>query len=163
MPKNGRRSKRNMIEGIEIKPLITHADQRGFFREIIRVTDDCFGAGFGQWSHSLMFDDVIKAWHYHKIQTDWWYVVSGVLRVGLCDMRPDSPTYKTVEDFLMGDLQAAQVVKIPPGVAHGCKTVQGPVNLFYVTSHAYDPDDEVRLPYDDPEIDFDWLKGPAIK
>ena len=153
----------SMIEGVVVRNLKTHSDERGYFRELIRVTDDFFAEGFGQWSHSLMFNGVIKAWHLHRIQTDWWYVVSGVLRVGLCDMRPDSPTYKTVEDFLMGDLQAAQVVKIPPGVAHGCKTVQGPVNLFYVTSHVYDPDDEVRLPYDDPEIDFDWLKGPTIK
>ena len=154
---------RSMIEGVIVKDLKTHTDERGFFRELIRVTDDFFTEGFGQWSHSLMFDGVIKAWHLHHLQTDWWYVVSGVLRVGLGDMRSDSPTYKTVMDFLMGDLQQARVIKIPPGVAHGCKTVQGPVNLFYVTSHVYDPDDEVRLPYDDPEIDFDWLKGPTIK
>ena len=152
-----------MIEGVIIKELKTNADDRGFFRELIRVSDGFFAEGFGQWSHSLMFDSVIKAWHLHRIQTDWWYVVSGVLRVGLCDMRPDSQTYKTVIDLLMGDLQAAQVLKIPPGVAHGCKTIQGPVNLFYVTSHVYNPDDEIRLPYSDPEIDFDWLKGPTIK
>ena len=151
------------IEGVVFRKLKTHADERGFFRELIRVTDDFFSEGFGQWSHSLMFDGVIKAWHLHRIQTDWWYVVSGVLRVGLCDMRADSPTYKTVMDFLMGDLQRAHVIKIPPGVAHGCKTVQGPVNLFYLTSHVYNPADEVRLPYNDPEIDFNWLKGPTIK
>lgn len=151
------------IEGVALKELTTYTDERGFFREIIRVTDDFFGAGFGQWSHSLMFDGVIKAWHYHRVQTDWWYVSSGVLRVGLCDMRPDSPTYKAMMDFLMGDLQPVCVLKVPPGVAHGCKTVQGPVSLFYITSHVYDPSEDIRLPYDDPEIDFDWLKGPAIK
>lgn len=152
-----------MIEGVVVKDLITHTDERGFFRELIRTTDDFFAEGFGQWSHSLMFDGVIKAWHLHRVQTDWWYVVSGVLRVGLCDMRDDSPTYKTVMDFLMGDLQPARIIKIPPGVVHGCKTVQGPVNLFYVTSHVYDPEDEVRLAYNDPAIDFDWLQGPEIK
>jgi dTDP-4-dehydrorhamnose 3,5-epimerase len=73
-----------MIDGIEFKDLVTHADERGFFREIIRVGDEFFNEGFAQWSHSLMFDGVIKAWHFHNIQTDWWYVVSGVLRVGLC-------------------------------------------------------------------------------
>ena len=152
-----------MIEDVILRKLKTHADDRGFFRELIRVSDEFFSEGFGQWSHSLMFDGVIKAWHLHRIQTDWWYVAGGVLRVGLCDMRSDSPTYKTVMDFLIGDLQAAKVLKIPPGVAHGCKTIQGPVNLFYVTSHVYNPDDEIRLPYNDPEIDFDWLKGPTIK
>lgn len=152
-----------MIKGIEFKELKTFHDGRGFFREIIRCTDDFFAEGFGQWSHSLMFDRVTKAWHYHKIQTDWWYVCSGVLRVGLCDMRKDSSTHEQTMDFLMGDLQPANVLKIPPGIARGCQTVQGPVHLFYVTSHVYNPDDEYRLPYNDPEIDFDWLAGPPIK
>jgi dTDP-4-dehydrorhamnose 3,5-epimerase len=99
----------------------------------------------------------------HKIQTDWWYIASGILRVGLCDMRPGSPTERKTMDFLMGDFQPPRVVKIPPGVAHGCKTVQGPATLFYVTSHVYNPDDELRIAHDDPEIDFDWTSGPPIK
>lgn len=152
-----------MIEGVVIKELETFNDDRGFFREILRSSDDSFREGFGQWSHSLMFDGVIKAWHFHRIQTDWWYVVSGVLRVGLCDLREESGTYKHIMDFLMGDLQPARALKIPPGIAHGCKTVQGPVHLFYLTSHVYNPEDEIRIPHDDPLIDFDWLKGPSIK
>jgi dTDP-4-dehydrorhamnose 3,5-epimerase len=152
-----------MIEGVIVKELKTHNDDRGFFREIIRDTDSFFKEGFGQLSHSLMFNGVIKAWHYHKVQTDWWYVCSGVLRVGLCDLRKESGTYKRTMDFFMGDYQPAQVVKIPQGIAHGCKAIQGLVNLFYVTSHAYNPSDEIRIPYDDPEIEFDWLKGSAIK
>jgi dTDP-4-dehydrorhamnose 3,5-epimerase len=81
----------------------------------------------------------------------------------LCDMRKDSSTYKETMDFLMGDLQPAQVVKIPPGVIHGCQTAQGPANLLYITSHVYNPDDEFRIAHDSPEIDFDWLEGPPIK
>ena len=152
-----------MIEGVEFKELITHNDDRGFFREIIRNTDSFFKQGFGQLSHSVMFNGVIKAWHYHNIQTDWWYVCNGVLRVGLCDLRKDSNTYKETMDFYLGDFQTAQVVKILPGIAHGCKAIQGPVNLFYVTSHVYNADDEIRIKYNDPEIDFDWLQGAAIK
>ena len=152
-----------MINGIELKELTTHRDERGFFREIIRGNEPFFAEGFGQWSHSLMFDNVIKAWHFHNVQTDWWYVVSGVLRVGLCDLRPESPTFKVTMDFLMGDFQPAQALKIPPGIAHGCKTVQGPVNLLYVTSHTYNPLDEIRMAHDDPAIGFDWLRWPEIR
>ena len=152
-----------MINDIEFKQLVTHPDDRGFFRELIRSTDTFFQEGFGQWSHSNMFNGVIKAWHYHNIQTDWWYIAAGVMRVGLCDMRQKSTTYMQTMDFLLGDLQPAQVLKIPPGIAHGCKTVQGPVNLFYITSHVYNPADEIRIPYDDPGIGFDWFKGPEIK
>lgn len=110
-----------------------------------------------------MYDGVIKAWHFHRIQTDWWYVVSGVLRVGLCDRRPEASTFGQIMDFLMGDYQPPRALKIPPGIAHGCKTVQGPVHLLYMTSHAYDPSDEIRIAHNDPEIGFDWLKGPTIK
>lgn len=151
-----------MIDGVQFKELVTYSDERGFFREVIRAGDDVLAEGFGQWSHSLMFNGVIKAWHFHNLQTDCWYVLSGVLRVGLCDLRPASATYRQTMDFLMGDLQPARVLRIPPGVAHGCKTVQGPVNLLYLTSRLYDPADEIRIPYDDPDIDFDWLRGAPI-
>ena len=63
-----------MIEGAVIKELVTHADERGFFRELIRVMDHSFAAGFGQWSHSLVHPGVAKAWHIHSRQMDWWYV-----------------------------------------------------------------------------------------
>lgn len=152
-----------MIEGTVLVDLVTHTDERGFFREIIRVTDEFFAEGFGQWSHSLVYPGVIKAWHIHKKQIDWWYVCNGLLKVALHDTRPDSPSYRETMEFLMGDDQPARLLRIPPGVAHGCKCLNGPANLFYVTSKVYDPDDEGRIAHDDPEIGYDWLKGPVIK
>lgn len=62
----------DLIEGVQIKQLITHPDQRGFLREVIRVTDDFFSEGFGQWSHALMHAGVTKAWHVHTNQLVWY-------------------------------------------------------------------------------------------
>ena len=152
-----------MIDQVVLKDLVTHTDERGFFREVIRVTDDFFEEGFGQWSHSLMNAGVIKAWHIHKKQTDWWYVGNGVLKVALYDAREGSPTWGETMELLMGDDHPVRVLLIPPGVAHGCKCISGPSNLFYVTSCVYDPDDEGRIPYDDARIGYDWLRGPPIK
>jgi dTDP-4-dehydrorhamnose 3,5-epimerase len=152
-----------MIEGVVFKELVTHTDERGFFREIIRRTDDFFAEGFGQWSHSLMHPGTAKAWHVHYKQTDWWYVAVGTLKVALYDTRPDSPTHGELMELLLGSHELAQVVKIPPGVAHGCKALSGPVHLFYVTSQTYDPKDEGRIPHDDPEIGYDWTAMPTIK
>ena len=152
-----------MIEGVVIKDLITHTDERGFFREIIRTSDDFFSEGFGQWSHSLMYTGIAKAWHIHRVQVDWWYVASGLLKVVLHDMRPNSSTYRKTMEFLMGDNQPARVLRVPPGVAHGCKAISGPVHLFYITSNVYNPEDEGRISHNNPEIGYDWLKGPAIK
>ncbi|MGD8452872.1 MAG: dTDP-4-dehydrorhamnose 3,5-epimerase family protein [Phycisphaerae bacterium] len=152
-----------MIDGVVVQELVTHTDERGFFREIIRVTDEFFGEGFGQWSHSLMHTGVAKAWHVHAHQVDWWYVAAGTLKVALYDTRPDSPTKGETMELMMGDHQPARVVRIPPGVAHGCRCLLGPAHLLYVTSRIYDPQDEGRIPHDDPVIGYDWQKGPPIK
>lgn len=151
-----------MIAGVEIKELVTHCDERGFFREIIRTTDGFFGEGFGQWSHSMMYQGVAKAWHLHAKQVDWWYVAGGGLKVALYDTRPGSATCGELMELLMGENQQAQVLRIPPGVAHGCKCVSGPAHLFYVTSRTYDPADELRIPFDDSAIGYDWTGGAKI-
>ncbi|KAA3660006.1 MAG: hypothetical protein DWQ10_07605 [Calditrichaeota bacterium] len=152
-----------MIQDVVIKDLVTYPDERGFFREIIRVTDDFFGEGFGQFSHSQMYPGIIKAWHIHKTQVDWWYVPVGNLRLMMADRRKDSPTFGELQEVLMGESYPAKVVKIPPGVAHGCKVLGGVTHLFYITSKTYDPDEEGRIAHDDADIGFDWLKGPEIK
>ncbi len=150
------------IEGVVVKKLTTHRDERGFFREIIRVTDDFFEEGFAQWSHSVMHPGTAKGWHFHRLQADWWYVFGGLLKVALFDMRQDSPSQGKLMELLMGDHQDACVVKIPPLVAHGCRCLSGPANLFYITSQVYDPEDEGRLPHDDPQIGYDFTKWPEI-
>jgi dTDP-4-dehydrorhamnose 3,5-epimerase len=151
-----------MIAGVAFKELVTHADERGFFREVLRATDELFREGFGQLSHSLVHAGVAKAWHVHKLQVDWWYVPAGILKVALHDTRPDSPTYRETMEFALGDHQPARCVRIPPGVAHGYRCAAGPAHVIYVTSRVYDPGDEGRIPHDDPAIGYDWLKGPTI-
>ena len=151
-----------MIDGVVAKELTTHSDERGYFRELIRVTDDFFGEGFGQWSHSVVLEGVAKAWHIHKLQVDWLYVASGALKIALYDTRPDSPTHSELMEILMGDIYPAKVVKIPPGVAHGYKILEGPAHVFYVTSRTYDLSDEGRIPHDDPSIGYDWTANAAI-
>jgi dTDP-4-dehydrorhamnose 3,5-epimerase len=152
-----------MISGVVIKELVTHVDERGYFREIIRVTDDFFATGFGQLSHSLVYPAVVKAWHAHREQTQWTYVACGLLKVVLHDGRPQSPTYRQTMEFLAGDHQPARVYSFPPGVVHGYRCVCGPAHVVYVTSGTYDVSDEVRLPHDDPSIGYDWMKGPEIR
>ncbi len=146
------------IEGVVIKELETHADERGFFREIIRESDEFF-ENFGQWSHSLMHVGSAKAWHHHRSQTDWWYAI-GTLKVALFDLRETSATKGELMEFFLGD-RFARCVKIPPGVAHGCRALELS-HLLYVTSNVYNPDDEGRMPHDDAGIGYDWTAWPKI-
>jgi len=154
-----------MIEGVIVKKLISHGDKRGFFREVIRETDPLFyGGTFGQWSHSKMTKNVVKAWHFHHLQTDWWYVPIGAIQTVLIDNRPESATYQEQMKLMMGEPEIMAdteplCVKIPPGVLHGCKVISDTAHLLYVTSHSYNPLDEGRLPFNSPDVQFNWGSG----
>lgn len=144
------------IFGVEFKQLKSFPDQRGFFREIIRFSDPFFAGGkFGQWSHSKMTKNVVKAWHYHHVQTDWWYVGMGEIEAVLYDNREESPTFKIKCAFPMGD-NSPVCVKIPPGVLHGLKVQSEEAHLFYITSETYNPNDEGRFSFDSTFVGHNW-------
>lgn len=153
------------IKGVEVKVLKTHPDDRGFFREIVRKTDPFFPeGGFGQWSHSRMQKNVVKAWHYHHLQTDWWYIGAGCVEAVLFDNRKESPTLgkKMVVKMSGGEPEFGDArcvcVRIPPGVLHGLRVLSEDAHLFYITSHTYNPQDEGRYPFNDPIVEHDWGK-----
>ena len=152
-----------MIDGVEIKQLVTHPDERGFFREIARNTDEIAREGWAQVSHSLMHPGVAKAWHVHKTQIDWWYVPAGDLKVALYDTREGSATSGQLHELFLGEHYDAQLLKIPAGVAHGCRVIGGTTHLIYLVSRTYDPKEEQRLAPDDPAIGYDWTALPPIK
>ncbi len=151
-----------MIEGVQIKELKRHKDERGFFEELIRVTDSFFHEGFGQLSRSSMNQGVVKAWHIHKKQIDWWYAVTGTLKTAIFDLREASPTYKQLDEYILGEDGNDVILKIPAGVAHGLKVIRGPTELIYVTSGIYNSEEEGRIAYDDPSIGYDWVQGIPI-
>lgn len=151
-----------MIHDVEIKELTTHTDERGHFREVVRASDDILAEGFAQWSHTMSYQGVAKAWHVHQRQVDWWYVAVGVIKTALYDTRTDSPTHGELQELLMGEGQPSIVLKIPPGVAHGYRVLKGPAHVFYIVSNEYDGTDEGRIPHDDPQIGYDWTADPEI-
>jgi dTDP-4-dehydrorhamnose 3,5-epimerase len=152
-----------MIEGVEVKSLTTHPDERGFFREIVRNNEAIVREGWAQISHSLMHPGVAKAWHLHPTQIDWWYVPAGDLKVALYDTREGSSTMGQLDELFLGEHYEAQLLKIPAGVAHGCRVLGDTTHLIYLTSSTYDPNEEGRIAHDDPSIGYDWTALPEIK
>jgi len=146
-----------MIEGVVIKTLKTHGDNRGFFREIFRFSEEFENVSVGQLSHSFVKKGVIKGWHGHKEQSQWNYVVTGLIKVALHDNRKNSPAYRQTMEFLVGDDEIPKAYYFPPGVLHGYKCLRGPMQIIYVTSGVYDLGDEIRISLNDPEINFDWM------
>ncbi len=145
------------IHAVVIKKLVTHADDRGYFREVLR-DDDHLLKRFGQTAVTKSYPGVIKAFHWHQHQDDLWYIVDGMARVVLYDRRPDSPTCGVTQVVYAGEDNPVLVL-IPAGLAHGYQVLGNkPVILFYHVTQAYDPahPDEQRIAFDDPHIGFDW-------
>ena len=146
-----------MIQGVEVKQLTRNADERGFLMEIMRKDDPIF-TKFGQCYVSMNYPGVVRAWHYHQKQDDFFVVVKGMIKVGLYDMREGSPTRGEVSEYYLGDNNNI-VLKIPVGVAHGYKPVGvEPSLLVNFPSEMYNREepDEHRLPWDTDQIPFDW-------
>jgi len=115
-----------------------------------------FVAESTQVSTALSYPGTIKAFHYHRHQTDLWVPAVGMFQVALVDMRQNSPTFGLKNTMHVGSLRPWQVL-IPPGVGHGYKVIgEGPGILVYVTNRLYDPKDEGRVAYNDPAIHYDW-------
>jgi len=146
-----------MIEGVEIKKLTRHADERGFLMELLRADDPIF-TNFGMAYVSMNYPGIVRAWHYHKKQDDYFVVVKGMAKVALYDMREGSPTRGQVDEYYLGENNNI-VLHIPVGVAHGYKTVgTEPSFLINFPSEPYDAQDpdEYRLSWDAEQIPYSW-------
>jgi dTDP-4-dehydrorhamnose 3,5-epimerase len=152
----------DLIEGVLIEPLRVYPDDRGFFCELARL-----GKGLAakmvadeqckiQVSLTLTYPGTIKAIHYHSEQSDLWAPISGMVQVFLYDLRRHSRTFGAINTVFTGRFQPWEIL-IPPGVAHGYKALGvEPIELVYFTDRHYNPADELRLPYDHPDIAYDW-------
>jgi len=150
---------KDLIAGVRIHPYPVWPDDRGYFFEVARMGQG-LPAGFPkettQISAALSHPGTIKAFHFHHHQTDCWVPLEGMLQMVLVDLRSDSPTFGARNTLYVGTLRRWQLL-IPPGIGHGYKVIgTNPATLIYLTDRFYDPQDEGRIPYDDPQIQYDW-------
>lgn len=146
-----------MIKGVKVKKLKVIPDERGRLMEILRSDDELY-LDFGQVYMTTCYPEVVKGWHYHRLQTDNMCVVKGMAKIVLYDQRQDSPTEGEVSEFFLGEHNPL-LLHIPPGIAHGIKAV-GIVEaqIINIPDHPYNyehPDDYRIDPYTN-EIPYDW-------
>jgi dTDP-4-dehydrorhamnose 3,5-epimerase len=130
-------------------PAPVFTDDRGWslmnqFKNVLAPT--------GQVNYSVMYPNVIKAWHRHAKQTDFWLCLHGHLKVGVYDEQTDRAWIAVIGEKRPG------VLIIPPPLWHGAATVGvEPAGLLYYVTHQYDPaaPDEDRRDYDSV-VGFPW-------
>jgi dTDP-4-dehydrorhamnose 3,5-epimerase len=146
-----------LIEGVSARRAKVLPDERGRLGEIMRADDPWFKK-FGQVYFTTTYPGVVKAWHFHKKQTDHFYVVKGTVKIGLYDQREGSPTYGVVNEIYMGE-HCPGLVRIPPCVLHGWMCVgEAEAYIVNIASEIYDYQnpDEYRTDPHENDIPYDW-------
>ncbi len=148
-----------LIDGVFEKKLKVITDERGRLSEILRSDDEIFSK-FGQVYFTTAYPGVVKAWHYHKIQTDYFCTVRGMTKLVLYDPREKSPTYKLINEFIMGDHNPI-LITIPPMIYHGFTTISDhEAIMINIPTQPYNHQapDEYRLdPYTN-DIPYAWTR-----
>ena len=113
-----------------------------------------------QVNYSILYPGVIKAWHRHRNQDDFFCVLSGNAQVGIFSEEPDKDgRLRAPEKHIIGELNPA-VVHIKAGEWHGLTAVgDEPVGLLYLVTKRYDPDnpDEERAGWENFAPEGFWF------
>ncbi len=153
------RGRAGVIDGVAARRARVLPDERGRLGEIMRADDPWFEK-FGQTYFTSTYPGVVKAWHFHKLQTDHFYCVRGAIKLGLYDGREDSKTHGEVNEIYLSE-HLPGLVRIPPGVYHGWMCVSDVESLVVnVTTECYDyanPDEHRADPHEN-DIPYAWAR-----
>lgn len=96
----------------------------------------------GQVNFSVQYPGVVKAWHRHSLQTDFWICLTGHIKVGVYREEDQKAWLAVIGEKKPG------VMIIPPPLWHGAATVgDQQAGLLYYVTHAYNakqPDEQRR-------------------
>ncbi|MGF7008961.1 dTDP-4-dehydrorhamnose 3,5-epimerase family protein [Aminobacter sp. BE322] len=148
----------DLIDGVRLQRLRTRSDERGdltvllsSLREAVAPVPHVYWVSAEAGS--------IRAWVYHRRQSDRLAYTNGDIRVVLYDLRKGSPTYKKLNVLDVGAVNKV-LLTIPPHVIHGVHNRGSTVASFInMPTNAYDPatPDKSRLRHDHPGIPYRFV------
>ena len=97
-----------LIADVGLQPFSLWPDDRGYFLEVARLGQGmvaAFPAQSTQVSAALSYTGTIKAFHYHRHQTDLWVPAMGMFQVVLADLRLESNTFGLRNTLFVGALR----------------------------------------------------------
>lgn len=146
------------IFDVRSKPLTVHPDERGRLFELLRRDEPMFSR-FGQAYLTTTYAGVVKAWHRHHKQDDYFVCIRGMVRLVIHDDRIESHTRGHTDEFIIGE-HNLQLVVVPAGTWHGWKTISDTESwVLNLPTEAYNPamPDEDRLPAHG-QFGIDWAR-----
>lgn len=147
---------RSIIEGVVIRDLTLHTDDRG---TVCELYDPRWGVNPDPLVFSYFYTirpGWVKGWAHHKIHEDRYCIMQGEMKVVLYDTRPDSPTYGMINEVYLSE-HRRQLMTIPRFVWHadenvGLKDVM--IVNFPTIQYDHSNPDKYRLPLDTDLIPY---------
>lgn len=144
-----------MIEGVIVTALKKICDERGMIMHMLKCTDSHFEK-FGEIYFSTAYPGVVKGWHEHTKQVQFYAVIHGMIKLVLYDNRPNSPTYKELMELFIGE-DNYQLVRIPIGVINGYKNIGTKTAIVAnCATLPHQPDEMVRYDPHGDKVPYKW-------
>jgi len=144
-----------------------YRDGRGFFLETYherKYAEGGIPGPFVQDNHSHSARGTLRGLHAQRLRPQGKLVraVEGEMFDVAVDIRRGSPTFSRWVGFTLSGENFHQLW-IPPGFAHGFCALSERVHVEYKCTDFYDPEDEVAVAWNDPEIAIAWpVESPAL-
>ena len=145
-----------LIHGVLIRPAVTQTDERGTLCEILNPQ-----WGFHPEPITYVYQFTIrpgmtKGWHVHYLHDDRIFHSQGTVKVVLYDDRPESPTYRMLNEIYRSEHERGIMV-IPAHVFHAHQNIgAGDALMISMPTRLYDhaDPDVYRLPLDTDQIPY---------
>jgi dTDP-4-dehydrorhamnose 3,5-epimerase len=145
-----------LIDGVRIQYAVTQTDDRGTLCEILDPTRSVHPAPLVYVYQFTIRPGKVKGWHAHRLHDDRIFISHGTIKVVLYDSRPESPTFRMVNEIYRFEHQRSLMV-IPAHVFHAHQNISiSDALLVSMPTRAYNHEDPdvYRLPLDTDRIPY---------
>ena len=151
------------IEGVQLRSLIEHRDDRGSFTEIFQNSWKAMDRPC-QWSFVRSVKNTFRGCHLHKRHDEFFCLLNGEVSLGLRDERPWSPSCGNWQLYrLYGEDLTALI--FPAGLIHGWYFHTDSTHVQSVSESyiSYNPDDNWSVHWADPNLGIPWpFENPVL-
>ena len=161
------RSLPTALPGVIVVEPDLHRDDRGFFLESFharRYAEAGIPTSFVQDNHSLSARGTLRGLHAQRCSPQGKLVraIFGEIYDVVVDIRVDSPTFGRWVGIVLSADNFRQCY-VPPNFAHGFCVLSEWAEFEYKCTEFYDPTDEIRLLWNDPDIGIEWpIREPIL-
>lgn len=146
----------NLPDGMNVRDLITHVDDRG---QVFEMYDLRWGFHEVPLVFAYQFTirpGIIKGWGLHKRHEDRYCLIHGEMEIVLYDVREESSTYGQICKFTVSHYNR-KLFNIPINVWHAVRNVGNTECIavnFPTIPYDHSNPDKYRLPLDTDEIPY---------